>query len=251
LDDAARLAVRKLVCVLSLLVTSGHSVEGFIWLPALTAEQIRAATNSPEQVQALQDGGFDMRTPLWYYVLAEAKHHGGERLGPVGSTIVAEVLIGLVRRSRNSILRLPGWIPSLPSSTPGHFDLADLLRFAGVRGDAPQARMYRVRTGDSLAKISREQLGDEKRWPEIFALNRNAIRHPARIFPEQLLTLPGATPISPLPLLHVVRPGDTVAKIARELLNDANRWPEIFTLNGAVLTNPDVLVPGQVLLLPS
>ena len=80
----------------------------------------------------LQSSGFLTRTPLWYYLLAEAKHHGGQRLGPVGSTIVAEVLIGLVRRSDDSILRTPGWTPTLPAATPGQFNLADLLRFAKV-----------------------------------------------------------------------------------------------------------------------
>ena len=50
---------------------------------------------------------------------------------PVGSTIVAEVLIGLVRRSDDSILRTAGWTPTLPV-TPGRFELADLLRFAKV-----------------------------------------------------------------------------------------------------------------------
>jgi hypothetical protein len=45
---------------------------------------------------------------------------------------VAEVLIGLVRRSQDSILRTPGWTPSLPAAHPGRFELADLLRFARV-----------------------------------------------------------------------------------------------------------------------
>ncbi|MEV6622427.1 hypothetical protein AB0M83_09570 [Amycolatopsis sp. NPDC051106] len=37
-------------------------------------------------------------TPLWSYILAEARHYGdGDRLGPVGGRIVAEVLIGLLR----------------------------------------------------------------------------------------------------------------------------------------------------------
>jgi hypothetical protein len=51
---------------------------------------------------------------------------------PVGSTIVAEVLIGLVRRSDDSILGTAGWTPTLPADTPGRFELADLLRFAKV-----------------------------------------------------------------------------------------------------------------------
>ena len=41
---------------------------------------------------------FGVSTPLWYYVLAEAKAAtGGVTLGPVGGRIVAETLIGLLR----------------------------------------------------------------------------------------------------------------------------------------------------------
>jgi hypothetical protein len=96
------------------------------------AAQIKAAAASTTQANVLQSTGFLTRTPLWYYPLAEAKHHGGQRLGPVGSIILAEVLIGLVRRSDDSILRTPGWTPTLPAATPGRFELADLLRFAKV-----------------------------------------------------------------------------------------------------------------------
>jgi hypothetical protein len=67
---------------------------------------------------------------IGYYILAEAAHGGGQRLGPVASTIVAEVLIGLVRRSQDSILGRAHWRPSLPSPQPGTFKLVDLLRFA-------------------------------------------------------------------------------------------------------------------------
>ena len=36
-------------------------------------------------------------TPLWFYILAEAeKRGGGKRLGPLGSLIVAETLVGLL-----------------------------------------------------------------------------------------------------------------------------------------------------------
>ena len=81
----------------------------------------------------LRDAGFLDRTPLWYYVLAEAEVLGeGRRLGPVGSTLVAEVLVGLIRRSPGSILNTNNPGPDLPSARPGEFTLADLLRFAGV-----------------------------------------------------------------------------------------------------------------------
>ena len=51
--------------------------------------------------------------------------------------------------------------------------------------------------------------------------------------------------------LHQVKQGDTLSGIASAVLGDADRWPEIFVLNRSVLTSPDVLVPGMVLVLPS
>jgi hypothetical protein len=99
----------------------------------LGPNRIREGAASDEQVQVLEEAGFLERTPLWYYILAEAAElGGGQRLGPVGSTIVAEVLVGLVRRSANSILRQQNWQPTLPSAQPGTFTLKDLLIFAGV-----------------------------------------------------------------------------------------------------------------------
>ena len=62
-------------------------------------------------------------------------------------------------------------------------------------------RTYTVQSGDTLSGIAHQQLGDASRWPEIFLLNRS-IRHPDRISPGQVLTLPGATatqPPAPLP----------------------------------------------------
>ncbi len=104
-------------------------------IPVLGPSRIRRGAASEEQAQVLEDAGFLDRTPLWYYILAEAALlRDGRRLGPVGSTIVAEVLVGLVRRSPNSILA-PGidWEPNLPSEEPGEFTLHDLLNYASRR----------------------------------------------------------------------------------------------------------------------
>lgn len=73
------------------------------------------------------------RTPLWFYILKEAQvQEAGERLGQVGSRIVAEVLYGLLKLDRSSYVHAPGWTPSLPSATAGTFKMSDLLTFAGV-----------------------------------------------------------------------------------------------------------------------
>jgi hypothetical protein len=50
---------------------------------------------------------FGTSTPLWYYILAEAKAAaGGLNLGPVGGRIVTETLIGLLRADPASYLNL-------------------------------------------------------------------------------------------------------------------------------------------------
>jgi nucleoid-associated protein YgaU len=155
-----------------------------------------------------------------------------------------------VRRSEDSILRAPGWTVSLPSQEPGRFERADLLRFAGVLAGGGPTPTYVVVAGDTLSKIAQKRLGDASRWPEIFARNRAVVRRFDRITPGMRLILP--TGPAPVPQLrfHLVEPGETLSRIAQKQLGDAGRWPEIFALNGDVVTNPDVLVAGQVLQLP-
>ena len=247
--DAANLAVRNLLRGYGLRMPTGQALAARLGLPALTAAQLEAAAASERQAHVLKTSGFLERTPLWYYLLAEAKHHGGVRLGPVGSTLVAEVLVGLVRRSEDSILAAPGWVPSLPSASPGRFELADLLRFAKVVGGGAAPRTYKVKKGDTLSGIAQKQLGKAARWPELFVLNRAKIRHRDRLTVGQVLTLPGTTPIKPTPTLYKVKRGDTLSSIAERKLGDAARWRDIFTLNRDILTDPDEIIPGQELVL--
>jgi nucleoid-associated protein YgaU len=49
---------------------------------------------------------------------------------------------------------------------------------------------------------------------------------------------------------YTVKAGDTLSKIAREHLGDANAYMKIFNENKDQLTDPDKIKPGQVLKLP-
>ena len=49
---------------------------------------------------------------------------------------------------------------------------------------------------------------------------------------------------------YTVKPGDTLSKIAKEHLGNANAYMEIFNANRDQLTDPDKIKPGQVLKLP-
>ena len=124
-DTAAyrSLAVRDLLRGDTTGLPSGEAVARLIGVPPLTADELE---------QTWPHG-----TPLWFYILKEAEHRGGgDRLGPVGGRIVAEVLIGLLRADPASYLSLePDWEPDLPAAGPG-FGLADLFTL-GVGRDRP------------------------------------------------------------------------------------------------------------------
>src|SRR5580765_3931025 len=129
----ARLPVRNLLRGYLLRLPTGQAIARALGLPVMTPREIEtvAASVSDEQLAAVRACNFSQRTPLWYYILAESANRLSSVLGPVGSTIVAEVLIGLIRNSKDSILRERNWRPTL-GATPGRFTLHDLLKLGGV-----------------------------------------------------------------------------------------------------------------------
>jgi Animal haem peroxidase len=130
-DKIISLAALDLLRGYSLGLPTGQKVATALGITPILAPDIESAAGVSEaQKTILQASGLSSKTPLWFYVLVEAAALGnGLRLGPVGSTIVAGVLVGLVRCSKDSILRDPNFGPALGN---GHFDLAELFRFAGV-----------------------------------------------------------------------------------------------------------------------
>ena len=50
---------------------------------------------------------------------------------------------------------------------------------------------------------------------------------------------------------YTVKPGDTLSKIAKEHLGDANAYMDIFNANKDQLKDPDKIKPGQVLKMPA
>jgi nucleoid-associated protein YgaU len=50
---------------------------------------------------------------------------------------------------------------------------------------------------------------------------------------------------------YIVKPGDSLSKIAKNVLGDANAYMDIFNANKDQLKDPDKIQPGQVLKMPS
>jgi hypothetical protein len=129
---------RNLLRQLTWGLPSGQAVAGAMGVPALTSADLA-------DIGGLYPP-FAASTPLWYYILAEAKvAAGGLNLGPVGGRIVAETLIGLLRTDRTSYLSVhPRFKPFLgtdlvlgsnqdPTITGNRgYTRAHFLHYAGV-----------------------------------------------------------------------------------------------------------------------
>lgn len=49
---------------------------------------------------------------------------------------------------------------------------------------------------------------------------------------------------------YTVQKGDTLSKIARQFYGNANKYPVIFEANKPMLKSPDLIYPGQMLVIP-
>jgi len=130
----AVLAARNLRRGLALGLPSGQGAARALGVQPLAAGELTAGLPATEVALLQEDAGlFLAKTPLWYYVLREARvTNDGNQLGPVGARIVCETFIRMLKRDRDSFMNVPGFAPSLPSAVPGMFTIADLLEFAGV-----------------------------------------------------------------------------------------------------------------------
>ena len=107
-----------------------------------------------------------------------------------------------------------------------------------------QPTYYIVRYGDTLASIAR-RFGTT--WQAIAQANN--IYNPNRIFAGMYLIIPSGTPPpTPQPpsvIQYYVRPGDTLASIARQF---GTTWTAIAQFNN--ITNPNVIYWGMLLNIP-
>ena len=131
--DQQSLAVRDLWRGYIFRLPTGQAVAGEIGLEdeIVKPDDFRRLVPS-SQWEVLSNSEFLEKTPLWFYILAEAarekeRHPDKDYLGPVGSHLVAGVLMGLLYKSKNSILQNGN---SQLGSTLNH-----LLRWAGVLSD--------------------------------------------------------------------------------------------------------------------
>jgi nucleoid-associated protein YgaU len=64
-------------------------------------------------------------------------------------------------------------------------------------GEQVKLDTYKVKRGDTLWDIAGVKLGDSKKWPLLFALNKDQIKNPDLIYPGQVLTIPQKVEVAP------------------------------------------------------
>ena len=130
--------------------------------------------------------------------------------------------------------------------------------------------LYTVQTGDTLGRIARQFYGSWTEYTRIYEANRGreqpthgTLQDERRIYPGWQLVIPQPTETVETDVdgqqWYTVRSGDTLRRIASELLGSEARSNELFSANqgvavlpdGRVLTNPDLIWPGLRLRLPS
>jgi hypothetical protein len=118
------LALRNLQRGRGLGLPSGQSIASRMGIPVLTNAEI---VDQIPRLSMLLDQAYLNQTPLWLYILAESEIvHGGRKIGPVGSRIIAEVIGGLLVADNRSFYRRRA------QPNGGLYRAQDLLREASV-----------------------------------------------------------------------------------------------------------------------
>ena len=107
--------------------------------------------------------------------------------------------------------------------------------------------VYKVKKGDSLWRISgyKNIYNDPYQWQKIYQANRERIKDPDLIYVGQHLVVPPKT-------MHRVLKGENLFEISayESIYNDPWEWRKIYQANRDKVKDPNVIRPGQLLVIP-
>ncbi len=117
---------------------------------------------------------------------------------------------------------------------------------------------YTVRRGDTLWGIARQLTGNGSNWPRLLddhnrrverGLGGNLISDPKQIRPGDRIYVPLSPSTGSNAIDYHVARGETLSSIAVRIYGDARMWRAIYRDNAQQLPNPNLIRPGQVLVL--
>ncbi len=165
--------------------------------------------------------------------------------------LIDTVLTDMSLEQLSDSLLPPEVFDTLMPMTPDISRLADSLSVAATDGEGngfpvTALKVYRVRRGETLKSIAKQKLGDEKRWREIYNINRDILTSPNRLAINQILiVLQDEEEFRAV--THVVRPNENLKYLAGGYYGDEARWQTLYELNRDNISNPNQIFPGQEL----
>jgi len=122
-----------------------------------------------------------------------------------------------------------------------------------VSEEGDRGHVHLVESGDDLWSLSEHYYGDGRQWRKIAMANPELLTGgPDRLEPGWRLRIPdvespdGGSDARTI----VVKRGDTLSSIAKEVYGSESLWPRILRANRAQLSDADDIVPGVRLALP-
>ena len=109
-QNPAQLAVRTLLRGAGLRLASGQTVARAFGERVMSTQQLsqNGKGEETEQGRILREAGLLQETPLWYYILKESELiENGNRVGPIGSRLVAETIHAALRSDPRSYFNQP------------------------------------------------------------------------------------------------------------------------------------------------
>lgn len=108
---------------------------------------------------------------------------------------------------------------------------------------------YKVRTGDTLMKISFEKFGNIYRWREIYNNNRERIPNFNALKAGTVLTIAGVeyVVITRNGVPYLIRRGDTLGKISGKVYGETTKWRAIWKNNPELIRDPNKIYAGFTL----
>jgi len=130
-------------------------------------------------------------------------------------------------------------------------ELAELQRVLDglvARMERAANTWYSVVRGDCLWRIAgKDKVYDDPfQWTRLYSANREQIKDPDLIYPDQRLTVPRMTPAGQ----YLVMKGDSFVSIAEKVYRDATKWRRVQEANMGLVDQMGGLFPGMILVLP-
>ena len=129
-------------------------------------------------------------------------------------------------------------------------NIESMINQAEEKAKPVQPDTYSVVRGDYLWKIAGKTdiYGDPYAWSRIYTSNRDMIKDPDLIYPAQIFQIPRDVG----PNEHLVVKGEFLSKISgySNVYGSPFQWQKLYEANKSVVSDPNVIYPYQVLMVP-